>query len=138
GTGGNENSAGRTGTGGMGSGGTGSGGNGAGGYVCDGVGVIPGNCFGGTTGTAGHGIGGEIGVIGGTGAGGTGTGGIGIETIGGMSGSLPKDGGPAALICCPPDPQPSTGCMHLGGPPYRGVCELSCDFHCSINWRIDS
>jgi len=122
-----ENIGGQTGTGGMGRGGseniagrTGSGGNGVGGYICDGVGVIPGNCFGGMTGGGGRGTGGGI-----------------IETIGGMSGTAPKDGGPDAVVCCPPDPQPM-GCTNLGGASFTGMCYTTCDFFGSSRWRIET
>jgi hypothetical protein len=106
----------------IGSGGTGTGGNGAGGYICDGVGVIPGNCFGGMTGSGGKGTGGLI-----------------FETIGGMTGSAGKDGGTGsdAVVCCPPDAQPS-GCTHLGGAAVNGMCDYACDFFNSSHWRIET
>jgi hypothetical protein len=119
---------GQVGSGGMGWGGseniagrTGSGGNGVGGYICDGVGVIPGNCFGGMTGGAGRGSGGTP-----------------LESLGGRTGSAGKDGGSDtdAVVCCPPDPIP-TSCMHLGGSPYNGTCYETCDFWCSTNWRTE-
>jgi hypothetical protein len=113
GQGGGENLAGRTGTGGMGTGGMGSGG---------------------------MGWGGSENIAGRTGTGGQGTGGVIIETIGGMSGTAGKDGGSDtdAVVCCPPDPTHNNGCMHLGGASYGGMCQETCDFWCSTNWRIEA
>jgi hypothetical protein len=119
GAGGSEDIGGKTGSGGTGSGGNGVGGNG---------------------GVAGMGTGGDIGIIGGSsGSGGQGTGGAPIETIGGMSGSAGKDGGSDtdAVVCCPPDPQPS-GCTHLGGAAVNGTCGYPCDFFDSSHWRIET
>ena len=77
------------------------------------------------------GTGGEIGISGGrTGSGGEmGTGGTTLEIIGGMTGSAGKDGGSDtdAVVCCPPDPQPS-GCTHLGGAAVNGTCGYALRF----------
>jgi hypothetical protein len=93
----------------------------------------------GRTGGGGMGTGGEIGISGGsTGSGGKGMGGTPLEIIGGMTGSAGKDGGSDtdAVVCCPPDPIP-TSCMHLGGSPSNGTCYETCDFWCSTNWRTE-
>jgi hypothetical protein len=100
---------------------TGSGGGmGTGGYICDGLGVIPGNCFGGMTGSGGKGTGGLI-----------------FENIGGMKGIGGNDAGSDAVVCCPPDSQPS-GCTNLGGVSFTGVCYTTCDFWDSSRWRIET
>ncbi len=58
---------------------------------------------------------------GGAGAGGAGAGGVGGQPV----------------ICCPPDPVPSS-CMHLGGAAINGMCYEVCDFYGSSNWRIET
>jgi hypothetical protein len=40
--------------------------------------------------------------------------------------------------CCPISPSPS-GCMYTGGADHGGrSCEMTCDFFCSTNWRIET
>jgi hypothetical protein len=76
------------------------------------------------------------------------TGGNGVFGLGGMvavsgTGGLRGTGGgdagspPDAEFCCPPDSYPS-GCMHLGGQSYGGMCYVACDFWGSSNWRIET
>lgn len=39
--------------------------------------------------------------------------------------------------CCPIDEEPS-GCMFMGGDKWsEDACELTCDFWCSTNWRVE-
>jgi len=46
--------------------------------------------------------------------------------------------GPDAARCCPIDPGVVTGgCVFLGGTAGHG-CFQTCDFYCSINWRVET
>jgi hypothetical protein len=50
----------------------------------------------------------------------------------------PDADGPDAARCCPIDPGMVTGgCVFLGGRDTHG-CFQTCDFYCSLNWRVET